>query len=174
MSTLSRALFGQLPMILLVAIGFGATNASATVIYQYESTCDLSCGNIGLSAGDAVGGFIGFSDAAVAGGMASIVDVEFFDVTFGTFNFGLPSLGFAMVNFAAGGIASFDFQFITNAAGSDPGYNFTDTSWIAGPSVQLAASGGAGTLTRVPAPSTLGLLALAAVGLGFARRRRTL
>ena len=163
----------RLGALVAVVLSLATTAASGTVLFEYRSTCAINCASIGLSAGDAVGGVVGFTDAAVAFGVAfGPADVEVFDVTFGTFTFDLASLGSAFAVFTGFEPNAFVFEFITSAAGSDPGYNFTETSWIAGPSAATAAGGGLGTLTRIPEPASLALL-LGGLAAGIVVRRRT-
>jgi len=164
--------------------GIFSPEVSATTIFEYESSCVTHCDEIGLTADDPVGGTIGFNDAAVAAGIAGLADVESFNVTFGIFTFGLPSLdvrivdgsevsGFASALFDAAGVVSFDFSFITSAHRSDPGYIFSETAWNAGPSASRQAVGGAGTLTAVvPLPGAIWLFGSGLLGMiGIARRK---
>ena len=162
----------------VLAAGVVGVPAEATVLYQYRSFCELDCGNIGLAAGDAVGGYIGISDSAAALGVVlSPADIDLFDVHFGVFAFLLPSLGSAFAVFTGPAQESFSFQFVTNALVTDPGYAFVPTNWIAGASVYEAATGGAGTLRRVllvPEPPPLALIGTALVALWLrARAART-
>jgi len=148
------------------ALALAASTAPATVLYQYTSFCAINCGNVGLNPGDSVGGLIGFSDESVAAGAAfSPTDVEYFDVRFGVFEFFLPSLGSAFAVFSDPTREAFSFQFVTNAAGTSPGFAFVQTSWVAGASVFEAAYGGPGSLRLVasePAPLALALAVLLA------------
>ena len=148
---------------LTVVLALAGTPASATVLYEYRAFCEIECQNVGLAPGDAVGGFIGFSDASVALGVVlSPADVEFFDVTFGIYEFFLPSLGSAFAVFTGPQQEAFTFQFITNAPGTSPGYAFAQTNWVAGGSVYEAAAGGPGSLRQVAAePGSLELLGAA-------------
>ena len=151
-----------------------APSLHATVLYEYHSFCVQDCANVGLEPGDAVGGFIGFSDAAVAnGGAFSPSDVDYFDVRFGIFDFTLPSLGLAFATFTGPQREAFSFAFITNAPGDSPGYAFAQTSWIAGATVDSAAIGGPGSLRLVVPEPASGILAATALLLAAAARRRS-
>ena len=153
--------------------GIFSPEVSATAIFEYESSCVTSCANIGLTVGDPVGGTIGFNDAAVAAGFAGLADVESFNVTFGTFTFDLFSLGSGSALFDSAGVVSSDFSFAAFAGPSTPGYNFSETAWIAGPSQFLAAGGGAGTLAVVPLPGAIWLIGSGLLGMiGIARRKK--
>lgn len=158
---------------LALALALAAVPASATVVYEYHSFCELDCQNVGLLPGDAVGGVIGFSDDAVAlGVVVSPTDVEYFDVQFGVYEFLLPSLGSAFAVFTGPDQEAFTFQFITNAAGTSPGYAFAQTNWVAGGSVFEAAYGGPGSLRRlVSEPGSVELLAAGLVAWVVRRRR---
>jgi hypothetical protein len=154
------------------ALTLVASTAPATVLYEYHSFCTIDCQNIGLNPGDGVGGLIGFSDESVAaGGVFSINDVEYFDVRFGDFEFFLPSLGSAFAVFTDPVREAFSFQFVTNAAGTSPGFAFAQTNWVAGGSVFEASYGGPGSLRQLapePAPVALTVAAL----IGWCARRR--
>lgn len=160
----------------LTALALGALAprpAHASVLYAYTSHCEARCANIGLVSGDLVGGFIAFSDEAAASGVAfSAADVVSFDLHFGDFAFDLSSLGSAFAVFAGPGRAGSMFQFVTNAAGAEPGYAFAETGWIAGASVDLAAFGGPGSLQLVAPEPAAPILAFTALVLGWLCWRR--
>jgi hypothetical protein len=168
-----RARVQRLAGLLALTASLFATSAASTVLFEYRSTCEVDCANVGLAAGDAVSGLIGFTDDALALGVAlSPDDVALFDLTIGTFNFDRASLDFAFAIFTGFEPNAFVFQFVSGAPGTEPGYNISYTDWFAGPSVTTAASGGFGTLTRVPEPSSVALVALALAAAAAMRRRR--
>lgn len=145
-----------------VLLSIVTTCAAGTVLFEYRSTCEVDCATLGLSTGDAVGGIVGFTDAAVAFGVAfSAADVDVFDLTFGALTFDRTSLDSAFAVFTGLEPNSFLFEFVSGAPGTQPGYAITATGWSAGPSLAEAASGGFGALMRIPEPAPVALVLLA-------------
>jgi len=160
---------------LAILVSAHPVRSDATVLYEYRAICEAACGALGLSAGDPVGGLIGVSDeAAVLGVVQSVADIDYFDVRFGTFEFDLASLGFAFAVFTGVPQDAFPFLFITNADGGSPGYAFGDTGFIAGASVEEAASGGPGVLHlhRLVAPEPAPMALAGAALVAWLLRRR--
>jgi hypothetical protein len=169
-------LYHLLATVLFAATGFSSV-ASATIIFQFQSTCLSNCGAIGGSAGDAVSGTIGFADAAIVpGGTVTTANITSLNLHFGTFTFGLPTLGRFSGVLNPTALAFGSNGVFTSALGTQPGYGVQQAFWLAGPSTLNAASGGGYTLVRVaavPEPSVLALIALGLVGLGWSPRWRS-
>lgn len=167
---------GLATVLFAVVTGFSSA-ASATVIFQLQSTCLSNCGAIGRSAGDAVSGTIGIADAAILpNGRVTTANITSLDLHFGTFTFGLPSLGSfsGVLNSTASAFGSNGV--LTSAPGTQPGYGVQQAFWLAGSSTLNAASGDGYTLVRavaVPEPSVLALIAFGLVGLGWSARWRS-
>ncbi len=115
-----RARVQRLAALLALCASLFATSAAATVLFEYRSTCEMDCANVGLSAGDAVSGLIGFTDDAIALGVAlSPDDVTVFDLTIGTLTFDRASLGYAFTIFTGLEPNAFVFQFVSGAPGTE-------------------------------------------------------
>lgn len=55
---------------------FGATDSRAAVIYDFNGTCQVDCGSVGLTAGDAVSGSISFGSLDLNIGSFGLLDTS--------------------------------------------------------------------------------------------------
>lgn len=170
---MARILAGATAVLLLL----GSLGARADVIYTYTGTCSFNCDVVGLPFGgaDTLYGEIHVDEAAVASGIVTGSDINFYDFLFGTFAFNQSNsfvLGGALIDGLGFNTGLYVFRFQGIGLASNTGAFGGLEGWTARVGLRLAA--GPGSYRQVSEPGTLMLLGLGLLGLGLTAKRKTI
>jgi len=167
----ARILAGATAAFLLL----GSIGARADVIYTYTGTCSFNCDVVGLPFGgaDTLYGEIHVDEAAVASGIVTGSDINFYDFIFGDFAFNQDNssvLGIAAADGLGFNTGFYVFRFQVSGGASNTGALWGLEGWTARVGHRLAA--GPGGYIQVSEPGTLMLLGLGLLALGLTAKRK--